>query len=257
MERNSPQPTNSCVDGRDLTASSDRNAQLCQDQDILGYYGLRDNGELSEIKLFGFKRAHDHIDMSPYILRKSIGKRHCQIEWVNCQEPEADTLNLLPASRIFIARSTQIDAVIPSGLTLEPLEVDQRVSKVWALLLPPVPQDTQDNWAIAISNMDERNWTIWEIVKTSFGGYKIEVATSKLAPPAANGKTLTYLGEVARLDAIQMVHAIPWEISENPKLWTRRDIIMETWYALYEDDALNLAEYEFGKGELTKTIVLP
>ncbi|KAF5132978.1 hypothetical protein E5D57_003600 [Metarhizium anisopliae] len=124
------------------------------------------------------------------------------------------------------------------------------LSKVWALILPHINEASEENWAIGISDIDDRNWTWWEMVKNNNGGFESRSNSSTAAPTTANNQKPVYLGEIARLDAVEMGSTIPWELRERPKSWTSREFVSEIWDTLYQDGALNLAEHDFGKQQL-------
>ncbi|OWT43377.1 hypothetical protein VFPPC_17460 [Pochonia chlamydosporia 170] len=124
------------------------------------------------------------------------------------------------------------------------------LSKVWVLLLPPVAENSEANWAIAISDMDNRDWTCWEMVKSRTGEFQSKLNASDMAPATANSQGPIFLGEIARLDALEMGSTIALELTERPKCWTRREFVSEIWDTLYHDGALNWAEHDIGKQQL-------
>ncbi|OAQ74375.1 hypothetical protein VFPPC_01897 [Pochonia chlamydosporia 170] len=129
-------------------------------------------------------------------------------------------------------------------------ETGPLLSKVWALLLPPVAENSEASWAIATSDINNRNWTWWEMVKTRTGEFQIKSTTSEMAPATANSQSPIYLGEIARLDELEVGSTIHLELTDRPKCWTQREFVSEIWDTLYEDGALNRAEHDLGKREL-------
>ena len=121
------------------------------------------------------------------------------------------------------------------------------LSTVWALIMPPSDVSPEENWAIATSDEKGFDWFWWELVKLDTGGF---ASQRNVSDEASQRASQIYLGEISRLDAIEMGQNMPLEVANRPESWTSRKFVFAIWCTLYQDGVLNKHEYEFGTQEL-------